>query len=98
MPLITVPHIPSCPTTSYNGDWRTKNSSRAFAEITRDVSLDGVFNRTKEKTTLTESVQGGSSEHEHVTFDLIHCCVVLIGELIGSDEHPKAANTDQDTL
>ena len=37
MVLISVPHIPSCPTTSYNGDWRTKNSSAAFANGT-DVS------------------------------------------------------------
>lgn len=31
MPLMSTPHMPSCPTTSYSGDLRTKNSSVALA-------------------------------------------------------------------
>jgi hypothetical protein len=46
MPLMSVPHIPSWPTTSYSGDLRTKNSSAALAGVTRP-SADGVSNKPR---------------------------------------------------
>jgi len=82
---MSVAHIPSWPTTSYNGDWRTKNSSAAFADDTHVSKWS--LEWTKE-IALTESVQSSSSEHEEVTFDLIRSFVILVSELIRSDEHP----------
>lgn len=96
IPLMSVPHIPSCPTTSYNGDWRTKNSSAAFAGVTR-LSATSVSDALK-GSTLTESVQSRSSDHEQVTFDLIHGFPVLIRQVIRPHKHPKTSNTDEDTL
>ena len=79
IPLMRVPHIPSCPTTSYNGDWRTKNSSAAFAGD-KDVS-DELHGSIKEPR-LTESIQSGPSNHKQVTFDLVDSWPTLIGKVI----------------
>jgi len=56
-----VPHIPIWPKTSYNGNLRTKNSSAAFAD---DLGVSGQRLKFVERTTLTESIQGGTKEHE----------------------------------
>ena len=67
----------------------------AFAD---DADVSRWSLESTEEIALTESVQRSSSEHEEVTFDLIYSFVIFVSELIRSDEHPKTANADKDTL
>ena len=47
---------------------------------------------------LTETIQGRTENHKSVTLPLIHRCIVLFRELIGTHEKTQSGHTNQSPL
>lgn len=88
-----MPHIPSWPTTSYNGDFRTKNSSVALA-----VDVFSHRDALEESRIRTESVKCGTNDHEGVTLTLTNGRIILVREFVRANEKTQSEHADEDAL
>ena len=91
---MSTPHMPSCPTTSYKGDLRTKNSSVAFAAEWCQIYRS----QKRGERVRTETVERRADEHEDIAFGAIEGGPVLVRELVRGDEHAEPADADEDAL